>query len=460
MNDLKEKAVLSFLNQNYPTYHLYLLDDSTILEEQIKADKFEVEHPEHVSVIRRPNRRAFKAGNLNYALEQIKHIYKYFAVMDADEIVPPHFLSETVAIAESNPSIGFIQTCHKQYGDTTYGQKTGDGIDLHWSYFLPARNRFGFVYFYGHGALIRTKACLEAGGFPEIVAEDVALAAKMREVGYHGYYADDIICYEETPSSYAAWRKRNGKVVRGTLEFLTRVFPSFARSDKVSTIEKLDLLISSSILFLPVLFLCFLVLLHGVMPFFMKDSYSISCSQFGAPDRGYIHTAMGLFRPLWGWDTLLFTIFTIFAPLCYLIPNLIRSPLKVTQHIWRMTAIHLSGTIHIFSETLGWLLTHRAVFNATGNNTKNHKKTLGINIEGTIGLLILTCSVFTGSLCLMAVGLSTALVPLLTGNNMKGRLCATLVLLPMALILLTFFVIPLHMLGITGVLVGVAFAHH
>jgi len=459
MNDLKEKAILSLLNQDYPNYHIYILDDSTISEEQEKASRLRDRYYD-ISLIHRPNRRGFKAGNLNYALEQIKDSYKYFAVMDADELIPPDFLMETVAIAESNPEIGFVQASHRQYGDTEYGKKTGDGMDLHWSYFLPARNQFGFVYFYGHGALIRTKACIEAGGFPEIVAEDIGVAVKMRNFGYRGYYASDIICQEEVPPTYAAWRKRNGKVIRGTLEFLATMFPLFVKSRNISLVEKLDLMISSSLLFLPIPFFIFVLLLHVIMPFFSNDSYSISSAWFGASDTRYIHTSMGIFKPLWSWDTLLFTLFTIFAPLCYLAPNFIRSPFRVIRYVWKMNTIHLSGTIHTFSETFAWLFTHRAIFCVTGSKSGHSSDFSGIYIESIAGLLMLFCSAFTGSLCLAAVGLSIAIIPLLMRTNLKGWLCPILVLLPMAFILFTFCTIPLSMLGVTGAFIGIAFMHH
>ena len=460
MNDLQEKAILSFLNQGYTNYHIYILDDSTIPEEQERANRLQNRYSEQIVVIRRQNHNSFKAGNLNHALGQIKDSYKYFAVMDADEIIPSNFLRETVAIAESNPKIGFVQASHRQYGKTSYGKKTGDGMDLHWNYFLPARNQFGFVYFYGHGALIRTEACIKAGGFPEIVAEDVGLAVTMRESGYRGYYASNVICQEEVPPSYAAWRKRNGKVVRGTLEFLATMFPAFAKSKNISLVEKLDLMIASSILFLPIPFLIFIFLLHVIMPFFSNDSYSVSSIWFGTSDTGYIHTTMGLFKPLWGWDTLIFTLFTIFAPLCYLVPNFIQSPLKVTRYIWKMNTIHLSETVYVFSETFAWLFTHRAIFCSTGNKSGFSINSLGTYVESIIGILILLCSAFTGSLCLAAVGLSIAIVPLLMNTNLKSQLCTFLVLLPMAFILLTFCLIPLSMLGVTGAFFGVALLHH
>lgn len=460
MNDLKEKAVLSLINQNYPDYHLYVLDDSTIPEEQERVDRLQLRYPELISIIRRPTRQGFKAGNLNHAIEKIGGKYKYFAVMDADEIAPDNFLRETVAISESDSKIGFVQARHRQYGDTEYGKKTGDGIDLHWSYFLPARNKFGFVYFYGHGALIRTKASVEAGGIPEIASEDVALAVKMRELGYHGYYADNVVCYEEVPPSYAAWRKQHGRVIRGTLEFLVKYFPSFAKSKNVSMTEKIDLLISSSLLFLPLFFLCFILLLHVVMPFFSRDSYSITGPWSDSSHRAYIHTAMGIFKPLWGWDTFIFTIFTIFAPLCYIIPNLFHAPAKVIRYMWRMTTIHLSATVHVFSETFGWLWSRQTQFVPTGSSFAKSRETKGHFIESTVGILLITISVIGLSPCLLATGLSIALVPLLIRTNLQGRLCATLVLLPMTLTIISFGCVPLGLLGVTGAFAGMAFAHH
>src|SRR5205085_2057210 len=222
-------------------------------------------------------------------------------------------------IAEGNKELGFVQASHHEYGETEYGKQTGEGISLHWNYFLPARNRFGFVYFYGHGALLRFKALIAVGGFPEVVSEDIALTTRLREAGYRGYYAHDIKCQEETPPSYQAFRRRNKKITSGTLEFLVRFYPSFLRSPNVSLVEKFDLLIASSIIYLPIPFVGFLCILYFIMPLLSEWPNLGSLLPIKGISAQHLRATAAMFGPLWYWDSLAFIFFTVFAPLCYLI---------------------------------------------------------------------------------------------------------------------------------------------
>lgn len=460
LHDLKEEAIQSFLDQDYSNYHIFILDDSTDTLEQKKVDVIALNYESKITVIRREERKGYKAGNLNNALDVIKDTFKYFAVADADEILPENFLTETVAIAEANTKIGFIQASHELYGETKFSKRCGAGIDMHWDHFLPARNRFGFVYFYGHGALIRTEACLKIGGFPEIVSEDVALAVRMRKIGYEGYYASELICKEEVPPTYLIYRKRNSKVIRGTLEFLWKEFPSFFRSKSIGLNEKVDLLIASSILYVPIPFLLYVIILHLILPLIHVDTYSITFSELDEFRVGYIRTAVAVFKPLWGWDSLAFTLFSMFSSLVYLIPNFFRAPQKVVKHIWWNTTIYLSGTINVFIETLIWLLTRKTTFQNTGDRLQQNSGKSRIVIEFGIGLFLFFLSVYTGSLFLMSVAFSILLIPLLISKNLEGKLCTFLALIPMSLTIVAILSIPLSLVGATGVMAGMFLAHH
>ena len=165
MNDFREQSVQACLTQQYCSYTVFILDDSTLETERRRVDLFCNSQP-GLHVIRRQDRNGFKAGNLNNALRQIGRAYKYICVLDADEIIPPGFLQQTTALMEKDERLGFVQASHMRYAETKYGEQTGGGIDVHWNYFLPARNSFGFVYFYGHGALLRHQALAIVGGFP------------------------------------------------------------------------------------------------------------------------------------------------------------------------------------------------------------------------------------------------------------------------------------------------------
>src|SRR5579863_5334329 len=90
-NDFVESSVRSCIEQDYPEHRVYILDDGIDPEYRARTDRFAAAHQGRVRVIRRTDRRAYKAGNLNHALATIAR-EPLFALVDADEILPPHFL--------------------------------------------------------------------------------------------------------------------------------------------------------------------------------------------------------------------------------------------------------------------------------------------------------------------------------------------------------------------------------
>src|ERR1700722_3387633 len=68
MNDMKESAIKACLSQDYSSYTLYVLDDSTLREEKERVNMLQSTYGERVTIIRRADRRGYKAGNLNHGL--------------------------------------------------------------------------------------------------------------------------------------------------------------------------------------------------------------------------------------------------------------------------------------------------------------------------------------------------------------------------------------------------------
>ena len=112
-NDFIEESVVSCVNQDYPNFTVYILDDSTHAEYQAKVDAFASQYPERVKVIRRSDRVAFKAGNMNHGLRHFATEEPYFAIADADEILPADFLTKLVPVMEADPKCGFVQANHR-----------------------------------------------------------------------------------------------------------------------------------------------------------------------------------------------------------------------------------------------------------------------------------------------------------------------------------------------------------
>jgi cellulose synthase/poly-beta-1,6-N-acetylglucosamine synthase-like glycosyltransferase len=120
----------------------------------------------------------------------------------------------------------------------------GYGVDLHWMTYQEYRNTHAIVNFLGHGALIKTEAIRNVGGFPEIVSEDIALTVELYNHGYKGIFAKDIMVGEAFPETYNAFKRRHKKWSMGSVDFLKRYWKKVFFSKRLTWAQKEDLFIS------------------------------------------------------------------------------------------------------------------------------------------------------------------------------------------------------------------------
>jgi hypothetical protein len=159
-----------------------IFDDSKSAAGKRAVDEFAA--ATGAEVLRRPDRRGFKAGNLNSGIQRIEHRF-----------------------------------------DVTQ----------------RARSAAGFSMFMGRGAMISLDAYRAAGGIPELVMEDVAFSLEVHRAGYRIAYAPEIVCTEDYPVDFAAFRSQHRKLVEGTTEFVRRSWRRIFGS-RMGWHEKLDLL--------------------------------------------------------------------------------------------------------------------------------------------------------------------------------------------------------------------------
>ncbi len=94
----------------------------------------------------------------------------------------------------------------------------------------------------GHGAMIKRECYEAAGGFPPLVAEDLCLSIEARNHGYYVAFAPNIVCREEYPIDYVAFKKRHSKWTQGNLEFIKKYTGKIAKS-KMRWFEKMDIVL-------------------------------------------------------------------------------------------------------------------------------------------------------------------------------------------------------------------------
>jgi membrane glycosyltransferase len=483
-NDFVESAALSCVVQRYAQHRVYILDDGSDPAHRARIDTFAAAYPGRVQIVRREDHRAYKAGNLNYALANVAR-EPFFALIDADEILPPDFLETLVPRLLALPDCGFIQANHRcnPHTPSALARDLGPGVDSHWRWYHPLRNDYGFVMLLGHGALIRRQTWLDAGGFPELVSEDLAFALRAREAGWRGRFADDVICYEEFPEDVRAFRVRHMKWTRGTCEFLSRETGRLLRSRRVSWIEKIDILLPT--LNLPLSFLFFLFVLDAnlVLTSLYGNVQRMTWLIGGREWRVPVLLLDPAFAVLNRADLFMVTLLALVSPVLCFVIDMSRQPRRLWSFLAKSTALY--GALGPLS-SIGVLLfglTRRAVFHVTADKSAEepgpgHAGSLSArllrelrqfalrshpdhvlvqSLELICGTVLVSLALVTVQLPFLGLALGYLLLPLLHHWRWDSHGVRLLVQLPLALMALGVTLGGISLMGVQTVFFGYGF---
>lgn len=476
MNDFQNQAALSCINQDYQNFHLFILDDSTEQEMMTEANCFREKFPEKVTVIRRKDRIGFKAGSVNNALHNHILDFPYFAIIDSDGIIPKDFLKRLIPYFGIDDSIAFVQGSHRPnpVQKSKFASDLALGIIPLWTVYFGPKNDYGFVIFLGHGGIIRRDVWEMAGGLPEIVSEDIAFSTRVAEFGYRGYFVKDVLSYEDFPESYPQLRKQQEKYVKGGCEYLHKYFPSFVKSKKVTWFEKLDVLLSCSTLFLPALYIFFLVIFCLMLPYFFAELRPLHFSLFGQQlNIGSAYLLKESFNSIWNWDFYVITLLMIFAPVLGCFKLILSHPIKIIRLLFLSTVPFLSTMVICVIGILTYLLTGKAAFLVTGNKNEEsaiynyqnpYKKASWLErldyshkavhiLELLLGVVFIYLCARTFNLALLAFSLSLTLGYFLNKHGWENKLLKPLFYLPFGLIIFSMVFLGLNLISVQGLFI-------
>ena len=243
-NDFDGKSLEESMKQTYPYVTTVILDDSTEEEYKRAVDEFAQRHG--IKVVRRSDRKGFKAGNINHYLmgEECKaEGYGYYVILDSDEILPPDYVVESLKYFYARKNIGIVQANHISDRNRNFFMKLFHvGVNSHWPTYQTMKHCYGFSTMLGHGAMLKRECYEQTGGFPPLVAEDLCLSIEARSAGYYVAFAPNIVCREEYPIDYVAFKKRHSKWTQGNLEFIKKYSGRIARAN-MKWFEKLDIVL-------------------------------------------------------------------------------------------------------------------------------------------------------------------------------------------------------------------------
>lgn len=270
-----ERLINAVCDLDYPTecLEIQVLDDST--DETIeKVDQLvQTKQAEGFDIfaVRRPHRQGFKAGALQYGLEQCRG--EFILIFDADFIPPsnllnqgmPHFIN-----SKTGATTGMVQFpwghVNREYSLLTYAQSVL--LDGHFNIEHLVRSRTGrFFNFNGTAGIWRKQCILDAGGWQgDTLTEDMDLSYRAQLKGWVFQYVPDVRVPAELPIELNAFKSQQYRWAKGGVQTAIKLLPRLMKEPlplkiKLEAFFHLTsnltyVLIPCLILLLPALILC------------------------------------------------------------------------------------------------------------------------------------------------------------------------------------------------------------
>lgn len=212
-------APLSRLNyQVYGNYDIFILDDST------NKTQIDIIKTSGYRIIRRDNRRGFKAGALNNWLSIYGDDYDYFIISDADSLFDDDFIEKMVKYAEhpSNENVAIFQSKIIGWNSQARFARIMAATTPMTNYINDKlANECSTILSWGHNNLHRTRPIKEVGGFDEaFTSEDYATSIHLISRGYECKLVD-VVSYEMVPETIQSYSNRSVRWAKQNLELLS-----------------------------------------------------------------------------------------------------------------------------------------------------------------------------------------------------------------------------------------------
>ena len=239
-------ALSRFKDLDYPKdrYLVMVLDDSTDESLRRPVEDFCREHG--FVYIHRKDRRGFKAGALNNALQHTPADVEIISVIDADYHVEPEYLRETVGYF-IDPELGFLQTpqdyrnIHQSFLTRQYYFADG----FFYRAIMPSRNEANAISFCGTMGLVRRKALEAVGGWAEDhVTEDAELSVRILNGGWRSLYLPKTFGKGLIPPTYDAYKKQHHRWAFGGVKVLKAHLGKFVFGGRMSGRQRFDFFVS------------------------------------------------------------------------------------------------------------------------------------------------------------------------------------------------------------------------
>ena len=267
--DLLIETIKAVEQSDYPDFEVVVIDNNTKDPAVYGPVEEYCRGRERVRFVHVAPWPGYKAGACNLALRcYTDPRAEVIGLVDADDIVQPHYLRETVPYF-SDPSLGFVQTFegNRDFEGSPYYTACVDSYQAFYLSVMSSRNERDTVPFVGTMGLFRRSALTDVGGWNEwCISEDTEASLRVLRDGWSGLYIPRCFGRGIVPPSFAGMLTQRHRWCFGAMQILRLHWRSLMPWDRspdnhLTGAQRRDYLMASVGWFRDLLMLAFSLLL-------------------------------------------------------------------------------------------------------------------------------------------------------------------------------------------------------
>jgi cellulose synthase/poly-beta-1,6-N-acetylglucosamine synthase-like glycosyltransferase len=233
----------------------------------------------------------FKAGALNFGLEQTDPRATVIGVVDADYVVERHWLRALVGHFD-DPKVAIVQCpqAHRDYEGNAFRRMTNWEYEGFFRIGMHHRNERNAIIQHGTMTLIRKAPLADTGGWAQwCITEDAELGLRMFNEGLEALYVDEQIGRGLTPADFAAYKSQRFRWAFGAMQILRAHWNWLVRPGKLDAGQRFHFLTGWFSWFADALHLVFtlLAIAWSIGMLYNPDLFSLPLNLFLIPVLGF-----------------------------------------------------------------------------------------------------------------------------------------------------------------------------
>ena len=180
--------------------------------------------PGHFRFFHLPQWPGYKAGALRFALDQSDPRTELVAVVDADYLVHPNWLSALVGHFD-DPQVAVVQApqAHRNWALSAWRTMMNWEYEGFFRIGMHHRNERDAIIQHGTMTLVRASALRAVGSWSsDTVCEDAELGLRLMQAGHRTVYVDTVLGQGLTPDGFAAFKRQRQRWAQGGMQIFKR----------------------------------------------------------------------------------------------------------------------------------------------------------------------------------------------------------------------------------------------